>query len=413
MQIVFITVAIVGLFFFLFAKRQFDFFSIGFFSACIYFLPGFFGYALMPIASIFIPVELVPETYLVMIVVLGAILLLAIVLDSTVKTYCPNVTIRGSEGSAVWALVIALFGFIMSVITTGDMLLSSDKSIMMEQMNRWYILWVTGASLGAVLSFLRARWGLFFFSMLLLLADVYIGFRFSLAVTLIAIFTLWLKNKGEQRLAVDNWKIGVLASMAVLFFFIYKFIFISVKLGEWDTVIERLMEPKFYVSTLISSEPFTTQLILNEVITRHFFVGMSHFSDIIYQFMLFSPEIGMKVVSFNDLFQPSFFPGIKWGMANNIWAEMLSSGGWSLLMFFLACFVLLLALGSYSLRSTDPEFTAGCSLLFSYWAFYIHRNDLIFQINLEKRALLIWAACIALSHLFYEVGQKNKRILNP
>jgi hypothetical protein len=44
MQAVFIVVVLTGLSHFLFAKRQFDFFTVAFISACIYFLPGFFGY---------------------------------------------------------------------------------------------------------------------------------------------------------------------------------------------------------------------------------------------------------------------------------------------------------------------------------------------------------------------------------
>ncbi len=87
-------------------------------------------------------------------------------------------------------------------------------------------------------------------------------------------------------------------------------------------------------------------------------------------------------------------------MANNIWAEMLSSGGWPLLGLFITIFVVMLMLGSYVIRSRDPILAAGAAVTFSYWAFYIHRNDLLYQVNLEKRTLLVWAACVVLSQIF-------------
>ena len=57
----------------------------------------------------------------------------------------------------------------------------------------------------------------------------------------------------------------------------------------------------------------------------------------------------------------------------------------------------MLMLGSYWIRSHDATVAAGTALVFSYWAFYIHRNDLLNQVNLEKRAILIWLACLVLS----------------
>jgi hypothetical protein len=45
----------------------------------------------------------------------------------------------------------------------------------------------------------------------------------------------------------------------------------------------------------------------------------------------------------------------------------------------------------------DPVIKGGVALFFSYWAFYIHRNDIGFQITLEKRVLLVWLFCLLVS----------------
>ncbi len=36
---------------------------------------------------------------------------------------------------------------------------------------------------------------------------------------------------------------------------------------------------------------------------------------------------------------------------------------------------------------------AGLALGFAYWCFYIHRNELIYQLYLEKRVALFWVMC--------------------
>ena len=44
MHLAFLVLALGGLSYFLLARRTFNFYSLAYISACIYFLPGFFGY---------------------------------------------------------------------------------------------------------------------------------------------------------------------------------------------------------------------------------------------------------------------------------------------------------------------------------------------------------------------------------
>lgn len=46
--------------------------------------------------------------------------------------------------------------------------------------------------------------------------------------------------------------------------------------------------------------------------------------------------------------------------------------------------------------------------MFLYWAFYIHRNDISYAINIEKRLLIILLACIALAYLLKLLSQGKK-----
>jgi hypothetical protein len=422
MQLIFIVIATTGLLYFLFSKRLFDFYSIAFLSACVYFLPGFLGYTLMPTkTSMELPVDLESETYMVMIAVLVLILCGGVFFDFCPRKEAISLRLRGTGNSAMWAVGIALIGYVLLLGTAGEIILFDDKStMMMEAVNRWYVVGSTAAPLGAALSFVYRKRFLFYASMCLLFFDVYIGFRTSFAVAMIAIFTLWLGRHGPHRFAIRNWKIGLAGLMVAFFLFLYKQLFAVVKLGLWDILVERLQDSDLYITAIGMSEPFTTQVILNEIIVQRFEVGISHLKESLYQFALFSPELGLKPVSFNDLFQPTLFgTDVEYGMANNIWAEMWSSGGWPLLLAFIAMFVLILGIGSYLTRAMSPTFAAGAAVCSSYWAFYIHRNDLAYQINLEKRVILVWAISIGLCELSYFVGlsathsQKKKVVLTP
>jgi hypothetical protein len=399
MHLAFILIAAAGACYFLLSLRRFDFFAVAFFSGCVYFLPGFFGYTAMPVGiAAFASVELEDQTYLVMLSVLLAIWAGAFVFDHVAHGDGPSWDLGGADVAALCAVMLAILGYGLTIVTSGEALLDDDKIAMMESLNRWYVLGATAAPLGAVLAYASKRWVLFLLALGLLLFDMYIGFRIAFAIALIAIFTVHLSRSGPQRMALQNWRLGCIGLACVAFFFVYKQLYIAVKLGLWDVVLDRLQDSELYASALMMSEPFNTQAILNEVVAQDFRVGMGHLKDVALQFVLFSAELGSAPVSFNDLFQATLFPAdLDYGMANNMWAEMLSSGGWPLLGAFLLCFIALLTVGSSLIRSRDLSLVAGTAVAFSYWAFYIHRNDLLNQINLEKRVVLIWFLCALLS----------------
>ncbi|HUE85833.1 MAG TPA: hypothetical protein VMO26_07110, partial [Vicinamibacterales bacterium] len=159
-------------------------------------------------------------------------------------------------------------------------------------------------------------------------------------------------------------------------------------------------DPTYYIFMFAHSEPFTTQANLNEVIRTNFLVGMSHFESVVNQFVVFASDMGGEVVSFNDRFQPVLFPGVRGGMANNIWAEMWSGGGWPLLCAFIVFYAIVLGFGSYLLRSPDVVVRGIVAPIFTYWAFYIHRNDIQSQISLTKQLVAIAVFSVAMSIAF-------------
>lgn len=410
-QLIFILISIVGILFFLFANRQFDFFSIAFFSACVYFLPGFFGYALHPpsgIDKIRLPSKLLDETYMVMTVLLIAILIGAVLFDLFSKRTKIKIKIKGSKYVSHITVGLAVLGCIATILTSGHELLSINKGEMMKEISRWHILWIISASLGAIICFVEKKWFSMFICVVLLLIDVFIGFRSSFALTMISFVVVGFSMSGKSMIIFKHKTMMFLSLLGILFLFVYKKIYLFIKLGAWDVVAEKLTNSNTYIDSVVFSEPFITQVILNEVIKNNFKITGEHLVGLLNNLIFFSPSLGLKTESFNSQFQPLLFPEFDAGMANNIWAEMWSVGGWWLLTAFIFVYVCVLFIGSYCLRVSDPVIKGGVAIFFSYWAFYIHRNDFMYQVTLEKRVFLVWFVCVILSaFFFYLFGKKN------
>lgn len=392
MQFTFVAVAACGLAYFVLVKRTFDLFALAFVSALVYFLPGFFGYALYPGSFLSEPVLLAPGTYRVMIAVLAAIWLGAFLFDRIERPDLSRVALADAALATSVILALAALGFLMALLTTGRYLLSPDKATMMPELNRWHLVWVVGAALTMVCAYAERRRLLFWGGALLIAVDVFIGFRSNFAMAMLGVMVLWLGAAGAQRLlrhSLPQLLIGLGLGAVV---FIYKFLYVAVKLGNVTGIVERVTDSEFYLSAITYSEPFSTQAILDAVVRSDLQVGMSHFASLLYRLVFFAPALGAESVAFNDLFQPVLFPQAKFGMASNIWAEMLSSGGWPLLSGFLVLFVVVLGLGSWLLGAGDPHLRGYVALAGSYWAFYVHRNDLVYQIDLERRVLAIFLA---------------------
>jgi hypothetical protein len=418
MQTLFCVISIFGIFYLLLAKRRFDWFAVAFFSACIYFLPGYFGYTSYLTLTQWNETPISDEAYLIMILVNVAILLSTLVNDFFANGSIVDevVETEKSNGYVVGALLfLALTGLMIMLMTTGSALFYVEKQDMMDELNRSHILFYTATMIGCTMSFEQKKWRSFIIFCFLISFDFYLGFRTSLAITFISIFTLWLSKQGSRRLLFSYWRQGGAGLVLAIFMFFYKQVAFAVKSGDLDLLKRLLFESSdipIYRSMFINSEPFIIQEILNQVTIRHYTVGMEHLKGLMYQLILFAPQFGLETKSFNDLFQRDLFPEVDYGMANNIWAEMWSSGGWPLLFMFVALFVLLLkcfALLTETRKSAQRAFVA---VMASYWAFYVHRNDISYQVVLEKRVLLVMGLTLLVVALIKQVDKSSSGVFS-
>lgn len=408
MQTVFLATAATGGGYLLLSHRRVDLFTLAFVSSCVYFLPGFFGCVPQGVSrTATMPLE--DETFLVMAVVLGAIAAGAWMFDPHGPVAPCRARTSRDRLAAPLALLLALGGVVMAVRTGGDALFSADKEEVLAAVTRWFYLYAVSASLAAVLAFLHRQWLVMGAALGLLLFSVYLGFRADLAMVVIGVFLLHFHAQGPQRLVRRNQLALLLAAASAMFFFSYKFVYRLVKLGEYQLAVERALDPQFHLAAVTDSEPFATQLVLNEVVRTRFTTDLQYiFDGVASQCLFFSEQFGMPAVGFNELFQPVLFPEVSWGMAGNIWAQMLAAGGWPLLLAFLVLFVLTLRVGSRWLETPRLNVRAAIALATSYWAFYIHRNDVGYQVMLEKRVVVIWLAVVVVCEAIHRLGAPSR-----
>ena len=398
MQLVFVIIAVSGGAYFMFAKRRFDFLSIGYISALVYFIPGFTGEVIYPMEHSYVvgvPVSIHPETYLVMCMVLAGIGIAGLAYDLGQIPGGPAWNVQNEPAIATYATLYTYLGMFMTWVVVGmEILTSPDKNLILEEFTRWSILWSTGSTLAFVLAMEQRRYWLASIACIPLMVEIYSGFRGATALAAIAAMTLWLNRQSDCRDVITHWKSIVAGCGAAVFLFVYKLLFSTVKAGDWALVLDLLGDPEVYYAALFSSEPFLTQSILNEVVREDFQVGLGHFASLVFSFILFAPELGLEITGFNDRVQSQLFPNmVESGIAANIWAEVYSAGGWWLLIPFIVLYAFSLAAGSYAIRFSSPVVRGFLATGFCYLAFLMHRNDLLFQITIEKRIVLFFALC--------------------
>jgi hypothetical protein len=247
----------------------------------------------------------------------------------------------------------------------------------------------------------------------LLLLNLYIGFRVEIIVALLAFATIRMAEAGPQRL-YRHWKIGIGVAVLGIGLFVYKYLLFAIKLNDWSLVAEQIENPNAVRLIFFQSEPFIILGVLNEVMRQGLDVGMAHLAASFYLLLPFANELGAQFVGFEELFRPKLFSSVtNYGIGSNIWAEMLSSGGWPFLLLFTVSYALILNMGRALLSRLSPEWSAIIAVTLVYWAFYIHRNDLLFQLTLTRRVLLTAATCAFVSAVWMLASRHERKVRIP
>ncbi len=422
MRWLFYVLCLVGVWYYATQKRSFDFFALAFGSAMIYFLPGFSGLVLNPYDTDQ-TMPLYDLCYTVYCLVLVSNIAGAYCYDHYIEIY--DWGRREKPTPSYYCLVafaIALVGISMSLLKHGDWywhrneISKGDLQAMLNaEADRWSVCWEMGALLLAITAFIERKpwyscmaWGL-------LGLDLWLGGNRSTAVfALIAMFCVRLGNTPRQlgRYFFSRKYYGkiILTTLVALLFFVSKLLLPLLQAHRMDLFEE--IYPSWedvLFHTFVTGEPAGIQANLSETLRQQISTDFYHPIDLAAQLSVGGDWLGMDSKS-HYLDQRILFPDLSYGLAYNIWGDVWASSGWVGLCVFVVVYHGILGLGCLLLRCTRGFGLGVTVLFFSIWAFYIHRNNLLFQLYLQKRivlfALAVWAIATCLKALHQAVEWK-------
>lgn len=406
MELLYFISTVIGFYYFLFNKRYFDLFTLAFLSQQVYFLPCLVQFFVGGNNNFHF---LVPEVFFI-----GSLIINLLIIFSLKMNIKPRVNSFNNNGEnyfTFYTTLLAFFSFLYCYINIGEILFTGAKADVLNSIDRFYVIWSTASLLGFCSAYLLNKKYYIIINLILILITVYIGFRsFAVIATISFILMFFLKRPRSSSLLKDYYKIFLMGFFSFLFFLIYKGIYIAIKFKDYERVFENLISADFYYIALSEAEPFGIQMILSDVIKYNYFIGMENFKRIILTFIVFGDSLGINNKTFNDYFQPALYGDVGYGMGSNVWAHIYSSGGWILLILFICLFCLIIRYFSQKVYSVNVHYKSLWVVLSCYWVFYIHRNDLFYQLGLEKRIIIVFlmAAFLAYSTHFLLKGFYKK-----
>ncbi len=405
------------------ARRGVDVFSVAIAGCCAYFLPGLFGWVIDPnefrnddwrLRS----VPLDPEWYVVAGVVLTTVLLTEIIYDyfgsggeNGRKSRGKRQFSRLVNSTCSVAAVLTLVALVFDLSTAGSAFLSVDKAEVLAASSRWTILRNSSCCVAAV--FLVGRQNRWALAVVLgvVAVDVFVGHRSTALMISMSCLLYGLRSALPARLVFERPKVLLcMATLGAMTLF-YKAVYALVKIGDFSGIARLLRSGQIIEAAVFHSEPFVTQAILNDTLRYGISVPPTQIPVQVAQtFMLFSPRFGLSTQGFGETAAKVFYPAVEWGVASNIWAQMIAAGGMGGLLLFLIVFNSVLWMLAVIIQRGNEFVARSGALVASWWAFYIHRNDIGYILNLEKRQLLCLAACAAAAGLinWRVLGRRNQ-----
>lgn len=389
-------------------NRKVDLFTIAFGSCFLYFMPAFFGYVMDP-NDYLVKIPLLPKTYNTFSLVIVTICGFAFMSDqlipkkTTKKRWSTDPSLILFIGS-----LICYAGVFMTIYRYGH-LFFEDKNVLLaaqsEDTDRWSLFWSYGEVFLITFAIIFKRKYFFILGMIALVVDVYYGGHRSRAAFIILIYIIYIFSKNEplrllpHLLKLKNilWTIGLLLLTA--FFFIFKVSINLLKQGRsadlWNLIKSN---DDFLSNAFVFSEPSIVQSNLNEAFRRNLRTDPLNWIDILDVTLPITRFLNIKseAIYFN---QKIVFPSVEWGTANNPWAFYWSSGGDLLLYTYIFLFGFIIFIGNYLIQTTVGIIQVFWMFFFVVFVFFSHRNDLMFQLVMQKR-VIIFFGIILTSTLF-------------
>lgn len=324
----------------------------------------------------------------VFIVAIVAVVLLFITLINDIVSF--NVPVieynhskdRDQKNACIVLIVISYAATSYSIYSAGSVIFVGDKSDFTSSMGlRYDFFYYFPAGMAFLYGVTTKNRYITFLSFLPLLFYLIIGYRAVIVTALVGAGVI--NFYGQPILNIRMAKVFIFTIVIYIFFVIYKFSYIALKKGSFD----------FFVGMIEKDSRFDSiwEIILWGMFSAEFGQVSSNLSlssalDLTeyYQFSssLMGSIVGLnKILNLNEdttrfsrALSEHANPGFSYGIGSSFWGEMYQAG--SFIAVFIASTIVIGSIAVFDLSfRRNKEKYALLLLLFSFLAFYIHRND--------------------------------------
>jgi len=305
-----------------------------------------------------------------------------------------------------WILIgISYLAVFYAIYNAGGTVLSGNKAEFTRAMGLSYdFLYYFPAGMAFLYGVASKNRRITFFAFLPLLFYLLVGYRAVIVTALVGAAVIHLYGQPLRTLRMA--RVFAYTLGAFVFFVAYKFSYIALQTNsfEWfaeiiegDVRFESLWELLMWAMFSAEFGQVSSNLSLSSAIdlTQH-----HRFSDALLGSITGLNNIlnyNEDITRFSHTIREYANPGFSYGIGSSIWGEMYQAG--SYVGVFLSAIVVIGCITFFNLSfKSNKERYSLLLLLFSFLAFYIHRNDFTLVLGYVKNhvALLVFSYCILL-----------------
>lgn len=217
------------------------------------------------------------------------------------------------------------------------------------------------------------------------------NYRTYIMLFVVSIIIHELMVKGSKMLTIKN---IIIAVIVIIFGFLGKTLVMLGRLNYnlFDMLIY-IYDNNMLYESIIHSEPFITQYILNDTIILGLRLPVTYISRYFYKFLFLQPNKFTEVKSFYDVFINNYHE-INYGVAYNLFSEPYAIFGIIGVIIFCILFGLIIFEINKNIKSDNVFKSTLCVSLGSIYTFFSYRNNIENLILWTQIMLLIYFMAI-------------------
>ena len=385
--------AVIGLYFL--ARNKIDFLLLFFCSFCLYHWQILWGTIWVPPFTFDVSTNSMFIVGLIAIVIFGFVLL-----NDRLWRHYPDIPYVKSNdfdqfGVILVLLTVGILACLYSLYVAGDKIMLNKNEFTRAQGLKYDILYYYPAAMALLYGILTKNKLITFLSLLPLTLYLLVGYRAIIVTAIIG--AVFISMYGERIFTFKMIKVLILVLTLFIFFVFYKFSYIAIKANSFDWFAHIIEGDdrfdsvfQFFIWGMFSAEfgqvSSNLSLSSSQDLSSHY-----NFSDAVLGSITGLNTIlnyNEDITRFSRVIREFANPGFSYGLGGSFWGEMYQAG--SYVGVFAGALIVVGFITYFNLNfKMQKERFSLFLFLFSFLAFYIHRNDFTLLIGHVKNHLFL------------------------